>query len=248
MGKKTTRTTDRRQGAVRTAADGMLAFPLNCRLLRGLGEEGFRRICECMQVKERHLLDKEACIFEDSSCDQIGVVVSGAVRLTRRCPDGRRNVLEDVTANGVFGTTYAFRDSDTMGICVSAVGETTVLIFNTAKITQPCHKVCSAHVQFVKNLLAVMSQKTFRMRQKLRILSQRTIRGRLLMMLQMMAVQAKTSSLDLPYDRQALADYLCVDRSALSAELSKLRKEGVLACVRNHFELLHWAKKNTGGR
>ena len=213
-------------------------FPCACRLLKDLGEDGFARICECMNVQELHLRNKETFIRESDPCDRIGIVVTGAVRLTRQRIDGSRSVLETIQPNDTFGATYVFRDVPTMGISMTAVGETVVLLFEIHRISRPCHKVCAAHMQFVRNLLTVMSQKTFALKQKLRILSQRTIRGRLLMFLNIRAKRAKSKEFDIPFDRQALADFLCVDRSALSAELSKLRREHKVESVKNHFTLL----------
>ena len=83
-----------------------------------------------------------------------------------------------------------------------------------------------------------MSQTTFQIKRKLRILSQRTIRGRLLLFLRILAKREQAKEFDIPFDRQALADFLCVDRSALSAELSKLRRERKVESVKNHFKLL----------
>lgn len=215
-----------------------IIFPRACRLLKDISEEGFCRLCECMHVQELHLRKKQTFIVESDPCDRIGIVVMGAVQLTRQRMDGGRNVLETIRENGTFGTTYVFRDVPTMGISISAVGEATVLLFEIERITHPCHKVCDAHMQFVRNLLTVMSQTTFALKQKLRILSQRTIRGRLMLFLNILAKRAKSSEFDIPFDRQALADYLCVDRSALSLEISKLRAERKVESVKNHFKLL----------
>ena len=215
-----------------------LIFPRACRLLKDLDEAGFARICECMRVRELHLRNKETFICEADPCDRIGIVVLGAVRLSRQRLDGSRAVLETIHENGAFGMTYVFRDAKTMGISISAVGETVVLLFDTDRLLHPCHKVCAAHVQFMHNLLSVMSQTTFQLKQKLRILSQRTIRGRVLLFLQIRAKRAQSREFDIPFDRQALADFLCVDRSALSAELSKLRKERKVESVKNHFKML----------
>ena len=215
-----------------------VVFPRACRLLKDIGDEGFCRLCECMGVKELRLRNKQTFIVESDPCDRIGIVATGAVRLTRQRIDGGRSVLETIPANGVFGTTYVFRDVATMGISASAVGDTTVLMFEIAKLTHPCHRVCDAHMQFVRNLLAVMSQTTFALKQKLRILSQRTIRGRLMLFLNIRAKRAQSKEFDIPFDRQALADYLCVDRSALSLEISKLRAAHKVESVKNHFKLL----------
>ncbi len=215
-----------------------IIYPKACRLLKDLGEDGFKRICECMHAEELHLRNKEAFIFETDSCNKIGVVVMGAVQLTRKRIDGSRVVLEKVLANDSFGATYAFRDVKTMGIGMNAVGETTVILFDTENITRPCHKVCFAHLQFLKNLLAVMSQKAFQIKQKLRIVSQRTIKDRLMTLLNIYAKRMKSCEFDLPYNRQALADFLCVDRSALSNEISKLQKAKIIDVERNHFKLI----------
>ena len=235
---RSSRQTSKRVQKAPKAKKSKIIFPVACRLLKDLGEDGFARICECMHAKELHLRNKETFIVESDPPNRIGIVVTGAVRLTRQRLDGGRNVLETIQPNDTFGTTYVFRDASTMGISMSAVGDTTVILLEIEKITQPCHKVCAAHLQFVKNLLTVMSQKTFALKQKLRILSQRTIRARLMLFLQIRAKRAKSNEFEIPFDRQALADFLCVDRSALSAELSKLRKERLVESVKNRFKLL----------
>jgi len=215
-----------------------IVFPRAARLLQDIDEAGFKRVCECLSAQELHLLDKDPIIRETDPCDRIGLVVSGAVQLSRHWMGGGRAVLETVQPGGTFGMTYVFRDVKTMGINANAVGETVVILFRTRNITHPCHKVCDAHMQFIRNLLTIFSQATFNLKQKLRILSQRTIRGRLMLYLKVCARRAQTSEFDIPHDRQALADYLCVDRSALSAELSKLRAEGKVESVKSHFKLL----------
>ena len=214
-----------------------VTYPCACPLLKDIGEDEFAKLCECMKVRELHLRNKETFICESDPCKWLGVVVTGSVQLSRQRMDGGRSVLETIPANDTFGATYVFRGMPTMGISASAVGETCVLLFGTEQIMHPCHKVCHAHLQFLRNLLTIMSQKTFQIKQKLRILSQRTIRGRLMLLLNILAKRAKSASFDIPFDRQALADYLCVERSALSAEISKLRNEGVLESVKNHFRL-----------
>jgi len=215
-----------------------IIFPRGARLLQGIDDEGFDRICECLSAQELHLKDKDVIIRETDPCDRIGLVVSGAVQLSRHWMGGGRAVMETVQPGGTFGMTYVFRDLKAMGINAHAVGETVVLLFKTMNITRPCHKVCEAHMQLVRNLLSILSQTTFLLKQKLRILSQRTIRGRLMLFLKIRARRAQSNEFDIPFDRQALADYLCVDRSALSFELSKLREEGKLESVKNHFKLL----------
>ena len=221
-----------------TKAEGKFIFPRASRLLTDVDDAGFARLCECMHVRELHLKNKETFIRETDPCNRIGIVVIGAVQLSRQRLDGGCTVLETVREGGAFGMTYVFRGAKTMGISIRAVGDAVVQLFDTESVLHPCHNVCDAHLHFLHNLLSVMSQTTFQLKQKLRILSQRTIRGRLMLYLQILAKRAQSKEFDVPFDRQSLADFLCVDRSALSAELSKLRRERKVECVKNHFKLI----------
>jgi len=211
----------------------------NCRLLAGIEAKDFARLCECLSVRERNLFDKETFLFEDAPCDKIGLVISGSVQMSRRRTDGGRLVLETVMPGDVFGSTYAFRDGSKVGITLTAVGETTVLLFETHKFTRPVPGLGEAHLRLLHNLLAIMSHKTLQMKQKLRILSKRTIRERVMATLRILSHRAQSHEFDMPFDRQAFADYLCVDRCALSAELSKLQRDGVIAFDRRRFRLIN---------
>ena len=206
--------------------------------MEDITEAEYRDLCVWLKVRERHLLNRQPLVNENDPCKWIGIVLSGAIRLTRSRMDGGRNVLETVTPNDTFGATYVFRGQPTMGIGMSAVGETHVIVFDIGNMLECGHVVKLGHLKFLRNLLTVMSQKTFQIKQKLRILSQRTIRGRLMLLLNILAKRAKSLEFDIPFDRQALADYLCVERSALSAEISKLRREGRLESTKNHFRLI----------
>ena len=93
-------------------------------------------------------------------------------------------------------------------------------------------------MQLIRNLLSSMAQKNFFLNEKLSHVTQRTIRQKLLAYLSSEAARLGSRSFSIPYDRQQLADYLAVDRSALSAELSRLRRDGLLRCHKNNFTLL----------
>lgn len=218
--------------------DCRIVYPSGSRLVRDIDESAFSHVCKCLKAKSLRLLNRETLLREDSPCNKIGVVIRGIVRLYRHGKDGRRSVLEDVLPGEVFGTTYAFRDSKELGVNASAVGDADVLLFDASSIMKPeCREICKAHMQFVRNLLSIMCHKTLQVKQKLRILSQRTIRARLMMYLRLVAKRLKTVEFNISFDRQSLADYLCVDRSALSAELSKLKSERLIEFEKNHFRL-----------
>ena len=125
-----------------------------------------------------------------------------------------------------------------MSVDVTAVGETEVLMLNAERLAHTCSNACEFHSRLILNLLRVMASKNLTMNRKLQITSRRTTREKLLAYLEMQAKQAGNPSFTVPFDRQGLADFLEVDRSGLSAEIGKLRREGVLTSSKNRFTLL----------
>ena len=124
-----------------------------------------------------------------------------------------------------------------MPVDVVAAENTEILLIDAVKAMQPCSASCAFHQQFVRNLLKVVASKNLALRRKIEITSRRSTREKLMAFLLLQAKRTGSTSFSIPYDRQELADYLEVDRSGLSAEISKLRKEGVLECRKNRFTL-----------
>ena len=105
-----------------------------------------------------------------------------------------------------------------------------------------CPNACAFHARLVRNLLTEMARKNLLLSRKLRLITPHTIRERLLTYLSGEAVRRGTRSFVIPFDRQQLADYLAVERSALSAELSRMRRDGLIECERSRFTLLTGAE------
>ena len=110
-------------------------------------------------------------------------------------------------------------------------------MLRSERVLSPCHAACPAHLRLLGNLSAVLAEKTLALNDKIAVLSRRTISERLMAYLNGIAEKCGSSEFDIPFDRQALADYLCVDRSALSAEIGKLSRAGRLTARKNHFKV-----------
>ena len=102
----------------------------------------------------------------------------------------------------------------------------------------PCETVCAQHRQLTQNLIRVLAQKNMQLNEKAGYLSQRSTREKLLSYLSAQARRAGSASFRIPFDRQQLADFLSVNRSAMSAELSRMQEEGLLRVSRSAFTLL----------
>jgi CRP-like cAMP-binding protein len=120
---------------------------------------------------------------------------------------------------------------------VTAATECVIQFLSLQKVFTPCGKACAFHSRLIANLLSIMASKNLMLTGKIKDISPRTIRERVLSYLYREAVRQHAVSFEIPFNRQQLADYLCVDRSALSSTLSQLEKEGVLYCDKNSFIL-----------
>ena len=152
--------------------------------------------------------------------------------------DGNRSILSEVTAPEMFAEAFACAESKALPVTVIANEPCEVMLIDCGHILHTCSNNCGFHQQLIFNLMKDLATKNIMFHQKIEITSKRTTREKLLAYLLFRAKEQGADSFEIPFDRQALADYLEVDRSGLSAEISKLKKEGILDSRKNHFELL----------
>ena len=167
----------------------------------------------------------------------IGIVLEGAVQVLREDFYGNRSILSHVGPRELFGESYAFAPTETLPVSITAVEDTKLILLDSRRITACCSNACAFHNRVIFNLLRLVAGKNLELHQKIQITAQRTTRDKLMAYLLSVA-KIQGPSFRIPYDRQSLADYLEVDRSGLSTEIGKLKKEGVLACEKNSFRLL----------
>ena len=180
----------------------------------------------------------ECLLREGERAALMGVVLEGAVLIRRQDYDGRCSIVARAEPGELFGETYACAEAEALPVSAAAEGAVRALMLDCRRITTGCSNACAFHGRMVHNLLRVVAEKNLVLDRKLRILSGRTTRERLMAYLQGEAARQGRGEFVIPYDRQGLADYLEVDRSGLSTEIGKLRREGVIACERNRFRLI----------
>ena len=209
-----------------------------CPLFEGIPLEDLDAMLSCIG---RHTVEvgKGQSIFQEGDpATHVGMVLSGAVRLVRADYYGNRSIVAHIGPAELFGETYACAAVTALPVSVVADTDSKVLLMDCRRITTSCTNACIFHNRMIFNLLRMVATKNLVFDQKIQVTSQRTTREKLMAFLLNQAKLQGSSSFTIPYDRQGLADYLEVDRSGLSAEISKLRKEGILESERNHFVLL----------
>lgn len=164
--------------------------------------------------------------------------MSGEAQIIRIDLFGNRTILARVVPPQLFGESFACADMKSIPINVVATSDCEVMLIDAKRITQTCNGACAFHSKMIFNLLKVVAEKNIIFHEKIEITSQRTTREKLMTYLQIQAKKEGNSTFDIPFARQDLADYLEVERSGLSVEISKLRKEGRIENYRNTFKLL----------
>jgi CRP-like cAMP-binding protein len=151
--------------------------------------------------------------------------------------DGKRVIIKRIGEKELVAAAQAFSGAKIMRVRVEADAPSKVLILNAERVGAPCCNACAFHTRLVRNVMRILAAKTLELNAKIEILSHRTTEERLLAYLHSFADKCGKSEFDIPFDRQQLADFLCVERSALSAEISRLARAGSFDCHKNHFKL-----------
>lgn len=145
--------------------------------------------------------------------------------------------MGEIRPGQLFAESFACAQAEALPVTATAGADGAVLLLDSGRLSAPCSAACAFHGRLIANLLSVLAHKNLALAGKVEVLSGRTIRERLLAYLEDLCLKAEKNTVTVPFDRQALADYLCVDRSALSRAIGQLREEGVLEVDRGKFTL-----------
>ena len=207
-------------------------------LFKGLDENELTNAIRCMngRVKE---FDKNSVIFHSGEItNSMGLVLSGSVNIEFNDVWGNKTIIGHISEGQIFAETYACIPNENMLVDAVANEKTKVLLLNANILFTACHGGCSVHPKIIVNLLKIFSQKNLSLSKRILHTAPKTIRERLLSYFSEQSVKNSSYSFTVPFNRQQLADYLEVDRSAMSSELSKMQKDGIIKYNKNQFTLL----------
>ena len=215
-------------------------FPIleTCPLFDGIDLKDLSSMLTCLGARVSNYQKNQVIFREGEAANYVGIVLSGAVQIVREDFYGNRSIVARIESSELFGESFACAGVAALPVSAVAVEDSRIMLIDCRRLTVSCTSACSFHSKMIFNLLQVVATKNLIFNQKIEITSHRTTREKLMAYLLMQAKQNKSSSFTIPYDRQALADYLSVDRSAMTVEIGKLRKDGIIACEKSHFELL----------
>ena len=206
-------------------------------LFSGMKESEIKAILGCLTVQIKEY-EKGSTIFQvGDPISEIGIVATGSVHIIREDYCGNRDLMARVGEGEVFGETYACIPHTTIPIYVIAAERAEILFLKVQKILITCSSSCEFHNRLVRNMLTVLAEKNLEMTNKIDIVTKRTTRSKLMTYLSKQAEQNHMSEFQIPLTRQQLADYLGVDRSAMTVELQKMEQDGWIEFTKNRFRL-----------
>ena len=207
-------------------------------LFSGVKDEDIRALLSCVEAKVRKYGKGEYVLQQGEYLDDIAVLTEGSLHIQNDDYWGNRSILGRISIGEIFGEAYAFSREEPLMNDVVAIEDSTVMFINAKKVISTCSSACRFHTLVVQNLFSVLSEKNKKLVQKLGHIGKRSTREKLISYLSQESKRQKSAEITIPFNRQQLADFLSVDRSAMSNELCKMRDEGLLTFRKNVFLLL----------
>ena len=209
-----------------------------CRLFEGIDEQSLLRMLTCLSARVA-FFDKKYTVFaEGTRAKYIGIVLSGTVLTVQVDYYGNRSIISSAESGELIAEAFACAGIDEIPVSVIAEEPSEIMLIDCSHILHTCRNACGFHHQLIFNLMKTLALKNISFHQRIEVTSKRTTREKLLAYLAIQSKSAGGGIFEIPFDRQELADYLEVERSGLSAEISKMKKEGIIENRKNHFKFL----------
>nr|WP_072515021.1 Crp/Fnr family transcriptional regulator [Ndongobacter massiliensis] len=212
-------------------------FLINTQLFHGITESEIAELLPCLDAKERKFQKDEVIFRAGSPVNEIGLVASGSVNIVVNLYWGNSIIFGHVGKGQVFAENYAAIPGRELVCDVVACEETEVLFLNMQNVLTTCRRACAFHTRLIKNMLRISAQKNLNLSSRMMHTASKSLRERLLSYFSEQALEHRSSHFTIPFNRQQLADYLSVNRSALSKELSRMQKEGLITYHKSEFTL-----------
>ena len=209
----------------------------NSPFFQGMTEEEILSVLHCVNATVQRKKKDEYILRVGDSTESMGLVLRGSVLVLQEDLWGHRNIIHRIGIGEYFAEPFAATAGSVLNVSVVADEDTEIMLLNMERFLKTCPHACAHHSRMVRNLVSVMARRVLDLNEKLTHMAKRSTREKLLSYLSAESMRQGKLSFTIPYDRQQLADYLSVERAAMSVELSKLQKEGLLKTNRNHFEL-----------
>lgn len=211
-------------------------------LFDGLSRTDVESVLKCLRPEEVSFARGEVIYRASDRITKMGMLLSGAVRVETVDAWGGRTLLIMVEPGKTFAESNACAPVGPVGISFTADKESSVLMFDVHRIMRPCSMGCEIHRTVASNFTRLLALRNIELSRRVYITSARTIREKVQLYLSLQAHEHGAMTFEIPLNREQMANYLGVDRSALSAELSRMQKEGLIEYRMRRFTIADCAR------
>lgn len=208
----------------------------NSRLFKGIPEDEFEQMLTTLDSQLKYYAKNQIIMEEGQPINRAGLLITGNLLTYRKNFWDEKTYGDPIEPDEIFCESLACSYNISANMTIEASIPSVVLWFNINEILN-LNDDCAYHTTLIKNLMNEFARKNLRLTEKINHMEQSTTKEKLLSYLSLCSARNNCNEFDIDMNRQELADYLCVERSAMSNELSKLRKSGYLDTKRNHFIL-----------
>ncbi len=213
-------------------------LPSDSDLFQGISMEDAESMLGCLSPVLKKFEKEEYVFYAGSTIHTAGLILEGAVHIIKEDLWGNKRIMETAGPGQLFGEAYACMQTEALLISVVTAERSKILFLDINRILTTCPTACAFHTRLIRNLLSVMAEKNLTLTRKLDHITQKSTREKVMAYLSFQASSQHTRTFTIPFNRQQLADYLSVERSALSAELSKMQDDGLIQYHKNEFTIL----------
>lgn len=206
-------------------------------IFKGISDDEISSLIACLGARNGAYKKGQFILRTGDTPDSVGLLLTGSALIIQDDFWGNRNILARVNPSTLFAEAFACSPGTIMNVDVTAEDTCSVMWLKVSRILSTCPTACSYHSRMMRNLLSELAVKNLQFNERMMHMGQRTTREKVLSYLSVQSQKQGKKEFDIVFNRQQLADYLSVERSALSAELSKLRNGGYIEFERNHFVL-----------
>ena len=208
--------------------DSLSILPDDLPFFTGISPDKRMAMLTCLGARVRTVRKGEFLVLAQDEVRYIGIVLSGEIHMIHEDRWGDKAVLAVIRSGGLFGETFVCGTVLQSIVTFQAVKNTKFLVLPFHKVLHVCTNACPFHFQLIENMLRLMADKNAQLLEKLEVISQKTLRKKLLTYFSFQSEQAGSPTFTIPMTRTQLADYLCADRTAVARELSHMKADGLI--------------------
>lgn len=203
-------------------------------LFDGINETELGSMLRCLDAQIIHAVKNEVVLFAGNCPEHIGIVLSGQLHIVKDDYEGNRTLVAAATTGDIFAEALCCAGVTESPVTVTADTDCTIMLLRFDRILHICPHSCVFHTKLIQNMLGVVARSNLALQNRMDILGAHSVREKVMKYLESF-IPKQGKNIQIPFDRESLANYLCVERSALSHELSRMKKDGLIDYKKNRF-------------